>query len=275
MQIRMDITPEVGKDWLDNHNHNNYRTYRPALAKFYGKKMKDGYWQRNEIPIVFDTNGELKDGQHRVGGVVESGVTLKDWPIVYVAPSITIFDMNRTRTWGEYTRAELGNSVSTTIGGALTILLNEQSKSPVAQEEKLEYYLENEELFNLSNLFVERGSKPYVLKRAGCLLAVYCSLKLDILSKTDMEDFCRIANTGLPLDGKACEAPLVLRRSLQNYSYNGGSDAQLYMLDATAQAIQAYKRQLRATRTYKINGTGHEIIKKVREFDKKKKMDDR
>lgn len=22
MQIRMDITPEVGKDWLDNHNHN-------------------------------------------------------------------------------------------------------------------------------------------------------------------------------------------------------------------------------------------------------------
>lgn len=268
MNIRMDITPDIAKDWLENHNHINYRMYRPSYAKFLANKMRNGYWQRNENPIVFDINGELKDGQHRLGGVVESGITLKDWPIAYVAPSVTIFDMNRTRSWGEYTRAELGKSISTTIGGAITIFINEQTNSKVSHEQKLEYYCKNQELFDLANLYVQRGSKPYVLKRAGSLLAVYCSLKLGLLSQSDMEDFCRVANTGLPVDGKACEAPLVLRRSLQNYSYKGGADTQSYILDATAQAIQGYKRQLRTAKSYKEIGAGKELIKKVKEIDK-------
>ena len=269
-QIRMDITPEIAKDWLDNHNHNNYRKYKPNYAKYLGKKMKAGYWQRNEQPIVFDTNNELKDGQNRLGGIVESGVTLKDWPVSYVSPDVTIFDMNRARTWAEYTNAEMGRPLSTTLSGAISIIINGVSQGlPVSMEEKVDYYCANEELLDTCNLLVQRGTKPYVLKKAGCLAAIYCGLKLGILTRQDMEDFCRIVNTGLPIDGKTCEAPLVLRRSLQNHSFSGGYDTYVYTLDATAQSIVNYKRQLKATRSYVVNGSGLKLIKKVQELEQK------
>lgn len=270
LKSRMDITPEFADDILKKHNKHNYRRYQPAYAKFLGKKMKKGYWQRTEQPIVFDTEGNLKDGQHRLGGVVESGITLYDWPIAIVAPDVTVFDNNRTRTWTEFTRAEnSGRAVNTTISGALSLFIGGQNREKVSHEEKLDYYRHHEEDLDKALLFVQRGSNHGLLKKSGCLLAVYCAIRLGAADCNMLEQFCVIANSGFPVDGVACEAPLALKRTIEQNKVSGGTELAIFTFDVTWQAIAAFKRGLRSKRNFAQKNILDEVLQKVKEIDEK------
>lgn len=260
----MDITPEIAQNWLANNNHNNYRQYQSNYAKFLGRKMSNGFWQRNGVPIVFDTNGELKDGQHRLGGVVESGFTLKDWPVEYVDPSVTVFDMGRNRTWKEYTyAANHGKAVNTSIGGAISCLLGNGNADKIASEERLQFYWQNEELLDKSCLYATRGTNHGMMKKGGCIAAVFCAMKINMMPENDIEVFCRSVNTGFPVDGYACESPLALRKTLTDglKIKAGGRNAQAYCFEVTWQALEAFKRGLRSKRLFKPDGKCAEIIR--------------
>lgn len=98
----MDITREIAKGWLENHNHRN-RTIRWNRVKLLSEEMKKGRFVNNGDPIRFDINGELLDGQHRLAAVVDSGYTLKAQLIVCnLDPKVlATIDTGAKRTLGD------------------------------------------------------------------------------------------------------------------------------------------------------------------------------
>jgi hypothetical protein len=75
-----EITPELAKDILENHNNLN-RNRNKDHVKSLLNNMKQGTWRFNGDTIRFDRGGELIDGQHRLAALVEFG---KPLPMIVV-----------------------------------------------------------------------------------------------------------------------------------------------------------------------------------------------
>jgi hypothetical protein len=68
------ITPEIAEYYLTKNVEN--RNLRPSVAAAYSDDMACGVWAFNGDPLRFDENGKLVDGQHRLRGIVKSGVAI-------------------------------------------------------------------------------------------------------------------------------------------------------------------------------------------------------
>lgn len=64
------VTPELAARWLEGNTHN--RPLRQANVESMMAAMQAGRWRLNGESIIFDTNGTLVDGQHRLWACVES-----------------------------------------------------------------------------------------------------------------------------------------------------------------------------------------------------------
>lgn len=69
------VTPEQAERWLATANRKN-RPLSPVFAGRYAADMKGGRWAVNGQGVVFDTDGHLIDGQHRLKAVVLSGTAV-------------------------------------------------------------------------------------------------------------------------------------------------------------------------------------------------------
>ena len=65
------VTPEVAKNFLRFNNNNRNEAERHS--RFLTKEMNEGRFIENGESIVFDINGQLKDGQHRLTSIIKSG----------------------------------------------------------------------------------------------------------------------------------------------------------------------------------------------------------
>lgn len=91
------VTPSVAKNFL-TYNRKN-RTHSENHVRFLAKQMTNGNWIENGESIVFDINGYLKDGQHRLLAIIKSGKSY--WmPVVDgVEPnSMATFDTGKNRS---------------------------------------------------------------------------------------------------------------------------------------------------------------------------------
>ena len=72
MQFKLvSVTPHMAAKWLEKNNSN--RGLSAARVSAYARDMVDGNWQVTPQPIVFNVNGDLLDGQHRLNAVIECG----------------------------------------------------------------------------------------------------------------------------------------------------------------------------------------------------------
>jgi hypothetical protein len=259
----MDITPEIASEML-NKNTNNYRRVTQSRVNQYARKMELGFWQENGEPIQFSKDGTLLNGQHRLAAIIKSNTTQK--MVVVYDVDADVFDSGKNRTLKEY------SGINSTVGGAITAVLskfNRETAQFIGNEERTAYYRKHFEQLDKSLLFCSRGTKHGILKKAGCVTAIYCALRLKTIHEYDLEAFCRIVNSGLPIDGFACESPLVLRKSLDNITNGGGGRKVIgQSFDITWQAIIAFKRGLKSRNMFKPNGEALKILDKVIEMDK-------
>lgn len=63
------LTSVQAQEILAEHNNRN-RPMRPGLARQWRDEILRGKWMENGDPIVFDADGELVEGQHRLQGLV-------------------------------------------------------------------------------------------------------------------------------------------------------------------------------------------------------------
>lgn len=67
------VTPLQAAEWLETCNQSN-RTLRQHIVKRYAKQMIEGSWQLSGETLIFDENGQLANGQHRLAACVEANV---------------------------------------------------------------------------------------------------------------------------------------------------------------------------------------------------------
>ena len=91
------VTPEVADNYL-KFNTNN-RKDKDKHVKFLANQMKSGDFLENGESIVFDKNGDLLDGQHRLKAIVKSGLSF-NIPIVRGAKPLTMatYDTGKNRS---------------------------------------------------------------------------------------------------------------------------------------------------------------------------------
>ena len=106
------VTPKKAEKYLATGEGKNFRRISERRVKLYAQDMTDGKWALTGESIVFNTAGELIDGQHRLWAVIESGATVQMLVVEGVKSALHI-DSGRPRTmagWLEhvgYTNANL------------------------------------------------------------------------------------------------------------------------------------------------------------------------
>lgn len=94
------ITPEVAKCYLE-HNKDN-RLLNKGHVAFLAKMMQEGTWQVNGEAIVFDKNGRLVNGQHRLSACVYANIPFETMVIRGVEEeTFFTFDTGKTRSGGD------------------------------------------------------------------------------------------------------------------------------------------------------------------------------
>jgi hypothetical protein len=91
------ITPELAENWLRFNTRN--RTIDKNRVASYKQLIEDGMWKFNGEAIVFNTDGGLNNGQHRLGGCAASGKSIESVVVWGATPdSIITIDRGRART---------------------------------------------------------------------------------------------------------------------------------------------------------------------------------
>jgi len=103
MQITTSIE-KIGPEAANNmllFNHATQRNVSQSHVANIAAQMKKGLWRTNGEPIIIDENGDIADGQHRLRGVVLSGVTIEFLIVRGVSSDVfTTIDRGMTRSAG-------------------------------------------------------------------------------------------------------------------------------------------------------------------------------
>jgi len=85
---KVKITPQMASKWLETVNVKN-RTISRAKVDLYADELTNGTWREtHQNAIAFYIDGVLADGQHRLGAIVKSGVSLE----MFVANGLSYAD---------------------------------------------------------------------------------------------------------------------------------------------------------------------------------------
>ncbi len=84
---RMTITADQAAYILTNHMPVN-RQMIPGQRKRLCKVLQDGHWKFNGETIIFDREGHLKDGQHRLGACADTGIGIDTLVVFGMEPDV-------------------------------------------------------------------------------------------------------------------------------------------------------------------------------------------
>lgn len=94
------ITPQLAKEWLATNENN--RSIKKAKVSSFARQMESGEWMQSGEPIIFDSNGKLANGQHRLLAVIESGASVQMLVVSGVQPEAqSVMDTGTARTYGD------------------------------------------------------------------------------------------------------------------------------------------------------------------------------
>lgn len=87
----MVVTPDMASDWLSYRNHPKNRPLSKSVAGKYQADMSADRWTLTPEGLIFDTEGYIISGQHRLKAVANSGKTIEFW--IFPNESRDIFDV--------------------------------------------------------------------------------------------------------------------------------------------------------------------------------------
>lgn len=88
---RIEITPHIAMNWL-NQVPEFQRKEDPNQVQKIAYAIRKGEWRENGSTIVFNENGDLIDGQHRLRAIAISGKTVPSLVVTGVSKDQTTFD---------------------------------------------------------------------------------------------------------------------------------------------------------------------------------------
>ena len=231
------ITPEIAKRMLDTSTGNprfgvkSPRQYDMVAVKRLAAYMREGKWKLNGEAIIFNENGELVDGHHRLAAVIESGCTIQQYVTYGVDKDIHLFDIGGKGQRRDYQvmRDELGMrpKLASTRTQALATLHflfvnqgNEKATREITFYEKGRFILDHQDSIDEVLRICEKESmnKKKLLQNAWFAYAFLCALECGI-PVSEIEEFARIVATGLCNDERKYAA-VVCKQALTEGAWN-------------------------------------------------------
>lgn len=246
------ITPQIAEEYL-KHNTNNYRFLSREKVCNYAEDMKRGLWKANGESIVFDTDGTLKDGQHRLNAIVKSGIPCQILVVRGIEDNINVFDMGMGRTISQIARAN-GFAVGTEmVGAARTFVGGFHGSAPKGVVQK--YLEDHHNELHESAMIARRGSKHSIGKKASCCLAVYVCRRLGIINDEILDDFFFVFNSGTVKQNQMRDPSpaLIASRSFITKLNGGNASTSIKQFITIMQALEDFKNNKNRKNEYRID----------------------
>lgn len=243
------ISPAKATEYL-RYNTNNYRKLTRAVYKRYAEDMKNGKWQLNGEPIVFGEDGILKDGQHRLAAIIESGKTIQIAVVRNAPKDADIYDIGVDRTALQMSKAK-GIDANASIVSVANIILGRFSTNPT-KPATTDYISKHIDELNRAYRCATYGTKVYS-KKASCIAASYMMLRTSRMPSYEVELFFRLfnANGSANAEGYDPTPVMVARRQFKGRE-NGGGSLRREQLEIILMAMMDFHDGKSRTQEYKI-----------------------
>ena len=248
------ITPEIAAEYL-KVNIKNYRKLQRQVIKRYAEDMKAGRWELNGEPIVFDENGLLKNGQHRLAAIIASGVTVEMTVVRGVSESVTAFDLNSVRNATQISAAK-GIDVTKCVLSAVNLLFQLTDDGVRTPMRVTEYVEKHQDELGRAWRCMLNGANTKNIKRGSLMLASYLMLKLGVMPFYEVQVFFKAfsSNDAFGTDGYEVSPALVARRMFDERWKTGSCiRTQREQLDVAVQALLDLHEGKKRTNSYKIS----------------------
>lgn len=254
------LTPELAKEWKAK-NINNFRKLNQSIVARYASEMASGNWQLNGEPIAFYDDDTLANGQHRIEAVIKSGATIETVVVNGIKKDVVIYDAGTNRSLSQYAKAS-NIMTNTSLLSAATFILNDGADNGVGKLEVLNYYRALEEHFGTAYTYACKSADDLsILRKSGCIAAIFCAIMLNTTSEDKLEAFCRIANSGMPFSFYNMEAPIVLRNMMVRHEMGAnGRPLIRRCFNATYHAIERFDKQSKSKVRYNVDDDYYKTI---------------
>lgn len=259
------ITPEIAKEYLNHNDKNPRKNINSNTVDAYARDIKSGNFFLNGESIVFDANGDLKDGQHRLLAIIKANTPCYVYVIRGIDPAVTTFDYGRQRRMYQ----ELGcNSNLETL---TNIIVNNVYAKPIKAFGTIKQYIidHNNELTNAVRIAGKGVSKrPIGLKREVYTM-IYLLLRTNYATEYEMEQFMYVVNTGLPLERESSPAIIFRNKLLGTKNVRNNRAETLERMSFMFCAVNDFQSGNRRARPYIIKTTEfvEGLVRRVRIMD--------
>lgn len=266
IQIGMEkITPAKAVEYL-KANKNNYRKLSRAKVNLYAKDMADGNWQVNGETVVFAKDGTLKDGQHRLAAIAQSGKTIELAVVRNVDNAVTVFDVGTNRTLRHIVSASDVDANTYTIAAANIIV---GAFKPASKGTVLGYI--GEHVGELNRAY-RASCVGWKTRKASAISAAYLVLRSGAMPFYEVELFFKVFNSGSQVgaDGYETSSALVAKKQFdEHFKRACGQLAQREQLDILCQALTDFHKGKERTQAYKVSQpfAYEAYLEKVRKVD--------
>lgn len=251
------INPAKAIEYL-KRNVNNPRgknSLNKRIVKSYAEDMASGLWVLNGESIVFDEDGFLKDGQHRLAAIIKSGATIQSCVIRGVGRDVDIWDIGWKRTVAQMVNASSNNEIdcNPSIASAAGLIVNDFKPAKGTRHHKQyiqDHYSELERAYRIA-CYGGQGSPKS--KCAACIAACYLALRTESVPSYELELFFRIFNAKNNYRSDGYDpSPAVVARRMFDERVSSGYQVQKEKLEIVVMALQDFHEAVHREENYKI-----------------------
>ena len=259
------ITVTLAKEFL-KLNVKNYRTIMKNVVEKYSKDIGDNLWEKNGEPIVISKDGVLRNGQHRLNGIIKSGKPALMY-MIFDADNCAMFDMQSKRSNRQILR-DLGYSVSQISPSvARTVLIGKITTSTMGDNKIINYCVRNIDILKKVEGIVKTkvGKEKLVGAKASCATVAYCLLKNGEIPENEIVDFFKVLNSNAKCGVKRnVSSALALRRQLESYPGHGDNLSNRFM-EYTYLALQDFHNNVAVDKKFFYPDGGKNAERLIRE----------
>jgi len=260
------ITPSVAIEFLKK-NIKNFRNVNKNIVNSYASDMAAGEWKANGETIVFSTDGILRNGQHRLNAIIESGTAVLCY-VVFDAPQTEFYDNGYKRSNVQILRAQGVAATNLMVGIARFIVAGGATAGKSSNAVVNKYVETNfDYLAKAQKVICTKGGAPG--RKAACGAIAYCLMRNSDIPEAEIADFFKVVNSGNSAGvEKDPSSALVIRNQLMKMQ-GGGQANQAKQLEYTIKAIEDFHSDITRKRNY-TNDThnAERLIKQVQDLDK-------
>ena len=192
------IDPKKAAEYL-SHNIENNRKKNDDRVAAYSRDMAALDWEFTGQTIVFDSEGRLIDGQHRLEAIIKSDEIIEIIVVRGINPDAVAFiDKGRGRSFNDTMKITENDTIlrlSSTQATIRSVVRNETSVR-ILSESELEWLYTKfaNECHVVSRLIPHNLGKPFVADfRGACLAALIAGV-----SETDLAEYIKVMRTRMP-----------------------------------------------------------------------------